>query len=791
MATQTTNYGLTKDAVTDYYNVNTTNANLDIIDATLGNSAKFEKAVGTATAVTLTGIVLEDGKVKNFIVSADNNGMDTKINGKPLYKPGTTTAPKLIAGKAITIWYDATGNCFFIKASAEGNASAEHVLAGDTFSTESDTGLVGTMPIAPNYPLNNSSVIFDVYDDKAYANGVHNSFMKVPKGYYNDTWIGMNMPTLNKDNLKAGVQIGSNNKITGIFTADATAVDANVLVGKTYYRNGVKGTGNIPVAGTFTQATDYHQYPNNSVDGAHNMFVQPPKGYYDGSVWVAVNEPDLIPSNVRAGVIIGQGTGFTGTLLEVKELYDFPLSIQTTQPTAVRTGHIWVNSVLGTSINTVKIVEAINAGEANGTLMLVVGTTEYRNFNTAHAKTITDGTTKSFSIADTNTTNDWLVQSITGGITSTTYLNKPMVYSKIGGVLDVETAYMWNGSSWVLLSQKGNYVILGTNYPTGSASIPVYNKTGDTFTNNISLSGGYRTLVSRDGSVVLTNLTVYIRNGDVFSSAFTIPNNRIISGFTANVSAASLSGDGRTIAVEYNYYNNYTYFVTVIYKLQGSTFVESLATSAITYNQNGTSSAESFQLNLDGSLLLRAYYGGSNYYPLVGYFFYSGTYSTTGVILASSAEITFSLDNNSVILAVFSSESSIRRYSINYENRTLSHSATLSSLSATRLSAHPHGYTFFHYMSAGNYYLKCVDSSGAEYGIKGNVFSSTYNNDSAYYAITFNLAGDRAIFYNSGNSSQARYISVAFDTSAKMVTLTYISNFSNMVQYAKPKFVPW
>lgn len=39
MATETTNFGLTKDAPTDYYNINTTNANLDKIDAQMKKNA--------------------------------------------------------------------------------------------------------------------------------------------------------------------------------------------------------------------------------------------------------------------------------------------------------------------------------------------------------------------------------------------------------------------------------------------------------------------------------------------------------------------------------------------------------------------------------------------------------------------------------------------------------------------------------------------------------------------------------------------------------------------------------
>ena len=102
-------------------------------------------ATGTATAITLAITTLTDLFTKTFIVSADNGGVATTINGKPLYKPNTTTAPSLTSGKAVTVWYNLASNCFFIKASATGDALVGDVLAGKTFSSDVDTGLVGTM----------------------------------------------------------------------------------------------------------------------------------------------------------------------------------------------------------------------------------------------------------------------------------------------------------------------------------------------------------------------------------------------------------------------------------------------------------------------------------------------------------------------------------------------------------------------------------------------------------------------------------------------------------------------
>ena len=115
-------------------------------ETAISNLKKFQTAGGTANAITLTNIEVTDGFQTSFIIANSNNGTATTINAKPLYKPGTTTAPKLVAGKAATVWYNLTGDCFFIKASAEGTAVAGDVLAGKTFSNDDDTGITGAMP---------------------------------------------------------------------------------------------------------------------------------------------------------------------------------------------------------------------------------------------------------------------------------------------------------------------------------------------------------------------------------------------------------------------------------------------------------------------------------------------------------------------------------------------------------------------------------------------------------------------------------------------------------------------
>jgi hypothetical protein len=138
----TNNLGLKKIELTDSPpDITVQDSNWDLIDETLkqhedaigqvnsqlAQTAKAEKAGGTATAITLSNVLLTDGSIKNFIVKADNNAAATTINGKSLYKPGTTIAPKLKIGIAIDVWYDLTGDCFYIKTGAADGGVAETI----------------------------------------------------------------------------------------------------------------------------------------------------------------------------------------------------------------------------------------------------------------------------------------------------------------------------------------------------------------------------------------------------------------------------------------------------------------------------------------------------------------------------------------------------------------------------------------------------------------------------------------------------------------------------------------
>ncbi|WP_238915106.1 hypothetical protein [Clostridium sp. YIM B02555] len=254
----TNNYKLKKPDGTDVVNIDDFNSNADIIDNALKahdtqlSDIVYQTAGGTGTTLTVTiKGTLVNGYPITFIASANNSGAATTINGKKLYKPGTTTAPNLIAGKAYTVWYNQAGDCFFIKASAEGDAVATNVLAGKKFSNDNDTGLVGTLDLS----------------------------------------------NLVSGNIKSGVTInGVSGKSSVVDTADSNASAGQILNGVSAYINGNKITGNMPNHSGVDS-------PANSIagTGAGRIYVRPQAGYYDGSVASYVDDGNYNPANIVSG----------------------------------------------------------------------------------------------------------------------------------------------------------------------------------------------------------------------------------------------------------------------------------------------------------------------------------------------------------------------------------------------------------------------------------------------------------------------------------------------------------
>ena len=221
---------------------------LDRIIGLNDNMNNYEVAGGTATAITLNmPATLKDGYWKKFIASGDNGGTPTTINGKSVYKVSTTNPPRFKKDRPYEVYYNAAKNCFFLKASATGTTSADKVLAGETFSTENDTDLVGTMP-------NKGAVT-----QSLSANGS----LTLPRGYYDSIKVTQSLTTKGATTWTPKTTdqtIASGTYLTGTQTikGDSNLISSNIKEGASIF--GVNGSykfgTNLVKSGTLTVAGD-------------------------------------------------------------------------------------------------------------------------------------------------------------------------------------------------------------------------------------------------------------------------------------------------------------------------------------------------------------------------------------------------------------------------------------------------------------------------------------------------------------------------------------------------------
>ena len=433
-------------------NTAATAANEAAAAAVTGNIAEI--AGGTGTAITLADVPLVDGYVKYFRAAANNGGAATTVNGKPVYKDGTTSAPNFISGRLYAICYSATsGGRFFLKASATGTATADHVLAPQTFSSDAGTDVVGTMidrsgahaqatqvlaydgllflqppqgyydgaysvfAADPDFvPINFLAtknmfglqggipvVSSDLSDSKQASqaiafsgwDGNNYAIMKIPIDSYFQgiNWIRYPEPHLLSENVKANkVIMGVPGKSTVIDTEVADALAGDIISGK---KAGVDG---VIVTGTMPDKNFVWSEPallvSNPGGGIH---VIPQKGYYSGDTNYAVNgginvvDPDFLASNIKNGVNLFELVGtFTGALTYATGV------VASTNAAFYATNLMGENTYFTVTIQfnpgflpDFIIVVPTAAGTYNRTNRRV---TYFRNFNTPGQATLVKGT---------------------------------------------------------------------------------------------------------------------------------------------------------------------------------------------------------------------------------------------------------------------------------------------------------------------------------------------------------------------------------------------------------------
>ena len=216
----------------------------------------------TSSLINMDRLTTYHGLITNYIddktavgdgaVEAVNTLIeDTSASGKQLLAESITN--KGVAIDRTATYPEMAAAIDSIK-TGSGTATPDQVLQGATFTNSSGEELTGTIPVVDI----TSPVTPGVYDI-TLING--NSYIN-------------NQVVIKGDSKLAGGNIRSGSSIFGIngeFTADATAVAANILTGKTAGINGTMVTGTMPNIGSITKSLNCGE--SYTIDG----------GFHDGT----------------------------------------------------------------------------------------------------------------------------------------------------------------------------------------------------------------------------------------------------------------------------------------------------------------------------------------------------------------------------------------------------------------------------------------------------------------------------------------------------------------------------
>jgi len=329
MATQTTNYGFTKDDINEPYDVLKVNLNLDAIDSKIkeketqigdkanlvtvtktnlvaainevkeqtNNLGAYAKASGTNTyTATITGYTLAEGQtVRIKFTNANTDASTLNINSlgaKSIVKGNGSalSSGNIKAGQICNLVYGGSNFQLLGEGGEYGTAISSDVLLGKTIGT--DNGLVeGTIPSKGAQTYTPSTV------NQTIAAGQHLSGIQTILGDSD----------LVSANIKAGANIFNvQGKSSVVDTEDATIPNSNYLYsGVSVYKNGAKIIGTMAVSG--------NQSAILTTQGASKVI---PLGYTDGGT-ITASFANLSAENVKSGVNVG---GVVGALI-TKDAY--------------------------------------------------------------------------------------------------------------------------------------------------------------------------------------------------------------------------------------------------------------------------------------------------------------------------------------------------------------------------------------------------------------------------------------------------------------------------------------
>ena len=243
------------------------------------------------------------------------------------------------------------------------------------------------------------------------------------------------------------------------------------------------------------------------------------------------------------------------------ELFNSPITFSTTMPTAIKRGHIWIKSSNGGYVNSIAFVNNVSlATIANNSLVYEVFNTNNLRivFNQNMSITSENKTVNATFDAETIGNHPWLAGEVEG--LGSIYLPYPRVFIKKNNILYIETAYVWTGSAWHMLSESDTYLICGhyknennnAFYPWG-----VYNRTNissltehglvdNTYVPNaqyghcVSYSTG-EYLACKTDSGTIRDIKIFKRIGDTFTLNQTINNSSLKSVLPSTITSGNFS----------------------------------------------------------------------------------------------------------------------------------------------------------------------------------------------------------------------------------------------------------
>lgn len=265
------------------------------------------------------------------------------------------------------------------------------------------------------------------------------------------------------------------------------------------------------------------------------------------------------------------------------KIFGFHLYGKSDTPTSPVAGDIWIKTHDISEFTNVVLDEAIRVTYGNKYLMLIVDDTSNGYESITQNKKSVSGSNVIFTSLRESNTNDslpWQCSNLNKlGNVIDIKRKYPLVYSRLNDLLDIETAYVYDGTQWNSLCEQGNYLICQVG--TTSPSLHIYNRsvsdlilhsdiavTLPSVPNSIDISDDKSLIVLFDSTnnTWAKKITVLTRTGDNFSVVTSSIPDPIGNEYDRTYSAR-LSHDKNYLAISaYPYDSGCTYPSIYLYK---------------------------------------------------------------------------------------------------------------------------------------------------------------------------------------------------------------------------------